>query len=169
MANQVNAIVPYEVAGNGPASLQVVWNGLVSEVWQLPVQQSSPAVFRAGSTGVGQAAVLNQNNSVNGPANPAARGEAIQIYATGGGQTTPPDTTGSVEGSSGNSTIAPVTVTIGGADAVVLYHVSAPLEIAGLLQVNAVVPAGAVPGEAVPIVITAGGISSPAGAAIAVR
>lgn len=168
-ANQMNAIVPYETGSGGIATLQVISNGQQSAVWQLPVAASAPALFTIGSTGVGQAAVLNQNNSVNGPSNPAARGEVVQIYATGGGQTAPSNSTGGIAGSSGDTTLLPVTVTIGGADALVTYHGSAPGEIAGLLQVNAIVPAGVTPGPAVPITFTAGGQSSQSGVTIAVK
>jgi uncharacterized protein (TIGR03437 family) len=47
---------------------------------------ASPGIFEAVSAGtVRQAAVLNQDNSPNSPANPAARGSIIQIYAVGAG------------------------------------------------------------------------------------
>lgn len=168
-ASQVNAIVPYETGTSGIATLQIISNGLPSAVWQLPVASSGPALFTAGSTGVGQAAVLNQNNSVNGASNPAARGEVIQIFATGGGQTSPASNTGAIAGGAGDATLLPVTVTIGGVDARVTYHGSAPGEVAGLLQIDAVVPATAPTSAAVPILITAGGATSQGGVTIAVK
>jgi uncharacterized protein (TIGR03437 family) len=168
-ASQVNAIVPYDTGASGIATLQVISNGVPSAVWQLPVASSAPALFTAGSTGVGQAAALNQNNSVNGASNPAARGEVIQIFATGGGQTSPASNTGAIAGSAGDATLLPVTVTIGGVSARVTYHGSAPGEIAGLLQIDAEVPATAPTGAAVPIFITAGGGTSVSGVTIAVK
>jgi uncharacterized protein (TIGR03437 family) len=168
-ASQVNAIVPYETGAGGIATLQVISNGVPSAVWQLPVAPSAPALFTAGSAGVGQAAALNQNNSVNAASNPAARGEVVQIFATGGGQTSPASNTGAIAGSSGDATLLPVTVTIGGVSARVTYHGSAPGEIAGLLQIDAVVPATAPTGAAVPIFITAGGGTSVSGVTIAVK
>jgi uncharacterized protein (TIGR03437 family) len=168
-ASQVNAIVPYETGSGGIATLQVISNGAPSAIWQLPVAAAAPALFTAGSTGVGQAAVLNQNNSVNSASNPAARGETIQIFATGGGQTSPASATGSVAGNPGATTLLPVTVTVGGMAAQVTYRGSAPGEIAGLLQIDAVVPAEVTPGPAVPIVIAAGGVTSQGGVSIAVK
>jgi hypothetical protein len=46
---------------------------------------------------------------------------------------------------------------------------SAPGEIAGLCQINAVVPTGVTAGPAVPVVVTAGGRQSPDGVTIAVQ
>ena len=40
---------------------------------------------------------------------------------------------------------------------------------AGLLQVNALVSAGATPGPSVPIALTVGGVRSPAGVTIAIK
>ena len=168
-ANQINAIVPYEVGASGTATIQVVSNGLPSASWGVPVAPSAPSMFAADSTGVGQAAVLNQDNSLNGSSNPAGAGSVIQIFATGGGQTVPASVTGTLAGNSLDTTALPVTVTIRGADAPVTYHGSAPGEVAGVLQVNAVVPPGITPGPAVPILITVGGNQSQSGATIAVE
>ena len=53
----------------------------------------------------------------------------------------------------------PVTVQIGGVNAAVVSATTAPGAIAGLFQVNAIVPANA-PAGAVPVVIQIGGASS---------
>jgi uncharacterized protein (TIGR03437 family) len=113
--------------------------------------------------------VLNQDNSVNGASNPAGAGSVIQIFATGGGQTVPASVTGTLAGNSLDTTALLVTVTIGGADAPVMYHGSAPGEVSGMLQVNAVVPPGIAPGPAVPIFVTVGGKQSQGGVTIAVQ
>jgi uncharacterized protein (TIGR03437 family) len=73
-ASQVNAIVPYGVGASGTATIQVVSNGLPSATWGIPVAASAPAIFAVDSNGVGQAAVLNQDNSVNAASNPAGAG-----------------------------------------------------------------------------------------------
>ena len=54
-------------------------------------------------------------------------------------------------------------VKIGGVDAFVQYAGQAPGAVAGLYQVNAVVPAGVTTGTAVEIVIAAGSFESPGG------
>jgi uncharacterized protein (TIGR03437 family) len=63
----------------------------------------------------------------------------------------------------------PVSVKIGGLDAEVLYAGGAPGSVAGLLQVNVRVPPGVVSGNAVPVVLTVGGVSSQPGVTMAVR
>ncbi len=144
--SQLNVIVPYEVTGSTIANIQVQWGGLPSAEWGIPVAPSSPAIFTIPENGAGQAAVLNQDNSVNSSSNPAARGTVIQIYATGGGQTSPASSTGSVAPAEANLTL-PVTVTIGAANAQVVYAGNAPGEAEGVVQINAVVPQSVMPGR----------------------
>jgi uncharacterized protein (TIGR03437 family) len=172
-ANQTNLIVPYEVAGKSSTVMQVVYvavtGTLQTAAWTVPVVSSAPGVFTADATGTGQGAVVNQDGSVNSAANPAARGSMISIYATGEGQTSPSGVTGSVSQSAAITPLLPVEATIGGIQATVQYAGSAPGEVAGLLQVNAIVPPGATPGSAVPIVVSVGGVLSQAGATISVQ
>ncbi len=141
-AAQVNVIVPYEVSGQ-PATTIVLQSGsLQSAAWTLPVAPTAPGVFTVGSSGVGTGAVLNQDNSLNAPNNPAAPGSVVQIYATGEGQTSPAGVTGTVAGSHANTPLQTVKVTIGGQDATVPYAGSSAGSVAGLLQINAVIPGG---------------------------
>jgi uncharacterized protein (TIGR03437 family) len=167
-ASQANVIVPYEVAGQATTTIALQSGGLKSAAWTIPVAATAPGIFALGSTGVGAGAVLNEDNSVNGADNPAVRGSVIQVYATGEGQTSPAGVTGSVMGSAGKTPLAAVKVTIGGQDAVVQYAGSSPGSIAGLLQVNAVVPQGVGPGTA-EVQISAGGVVSQSGVTIAVQ
>jgi uncharacterized protein (TIGR03437 family) len=168
-STQVNAVAPYEIAGNAVTTVQLDYNGTASLAWGIPVASSAPGIFTLDSSGQGAAAVLNQDNSLNTASNPAARGSAIQIFATGEGQTTPAGVTGSVTGSSPSIALAEVKVTIGGFDAPVQFAGSAPDSVSGLLQVNALVPAAVASGMAVPISITIGGVQSPDGVTIAVN
>jgi uncharacterized protein (TIGR03437 family) len=62
-----------------------------------------------------------------------------------------------------------VKVTIGGIEAPLQFAGSAPTAVAGLFQVNAVVPQGAPSGAAVPIVMSVGGVLSQSGVTIAVQ
>jgi uncharacterized protein (TIGR03437 family) len=157
--SQINAIVPYEVAGkSAAATAQIIVGGSVSQVWSIPIVPAVPGIFTLDSTGAGQAAVLNQDNSVNGPGQPAARGSVIQIFATGipvagaiTGSITPVPVPGSTD---------PVSVAIGGTTASIQYAGPAPGEVAGVIQVNAVVPDNAPTGPAVPIVLS---VSPPQG------
>jgi uncharacterized protein (TIGR03437 family) len=165
----VNAIVPYEVGTSSAATIQVTLNGVTSGTWGVPVVSSAPAPFTLTGSGVGAAAVLNQDNSVNGPSNPAARGTVIQIFATGAGLTSPPSITGSVSQSAAYLPVIPIGVQIGGVAADVQFEGLAPDMVSGLLQVNVTIPQGAWTGPAVPIAFEAGGWQSPVGATIAVQ
>jgi trimeric autotransporter adhesin len=163
---QVNAIVPYEI-GTGMATVQVTAGGIQAGAWAVPITPSAPSIFTVSSAGVGQGAVVNADGSVNSATNPAARGSAIQIYATGGGQTSPASTTGTVAQGAANLTL-PITVTIGGLSAQVLYAGSAPGEVEGVIQINAIVPL-VTPDPMAPLVVTIGGVTSQTGVTIAVR
>ena len=88
-AYQANVIVPYEVANQATTTIALQYGGVTSSAWSVPVAASAPGVFTIGATGLGQAAVLNQDSSVNSASNPAPRGSVIQIYATGEGQNVP--------------------------------------------------------------------------------
>jgi uncharacterized protein (TIGR03437 family) len=167
--NQLNAIVPFEAATSGKANVQVVSYGQPAAAWDVPLAPAAPSIFTIPAAGVGQGAVLNQDNSINGPANPAAPGTLIQIFATGDGTSSPPGITGSITKGAGNTPLLSVTVSIGGIGAPVAYAGAAPGEVAGLLQVNASIPLNAPAGPAVPIVITIGDAMSPPGVTIAVR
>jgi uncharacterized protein (TIGR03437 family) len=65
--------------------------------------------------------------------------------------------------------VLPVSVTIGGQVAQILYAGGAPGEVAGLMQINVQIPDGVQAGNAVPVVVKVGGVSSQAGVTIAVR
>jgi uncharacterized protein (TIGR03437 family) len=162
-------IVPYEIATRPTTTISLQFGGITSEAWTLPVAASAPGIFTVASSGLGPAAVLNQDNSVNSAANPAPRGSIIQIYATGEGQTSPPGVTGSVTGSDLKTPVQNVKVTIGGQDAMVQYAGSAGNAVAGLFQVNAVIPQAVVPGATLPISISVGGVPSQSGVTIAVQ
>jgi uncharacterized protein (TIGR03437 family) len=166
-AYQTSVMVPYEVQNS--TNIQVIYSGLSTGVWGVPVVPTAPAIFTTDATGTGQGAILNQDNSVNGASKPAARGSVIQIYATGEGQTSPQGVTGSVNGTNLKKPVLPVNVSIGGIDAVVQYAGSAPGEISGVLQVNVVVPQAVTPGSSVPVLLTIGSASSQAGVTVAVQ
>jgi uncharacterized protein (TIGR03437 family) len=63
----------------------------------------------------------------------------------------------------------PCSVTVGGVDAPLQYCGSAPGATAGLLQVNARIPADAPIGSAIPVVITIGKSSSQSTVTLAVK
>ncbi len=169
--NQINAVVPYEISGMQSVPVVVTTNSTASATFNVIVVATAPALFALGQNGSGQGAILNQNGSVNGTSNTAAPGSIIVIYATGEGITIPPTTTGTVTSSTGTSFPMPsakVTVMIGGVDAQILYAGEAPGLIAGVLQVNAVVPSTVAAGNQ-PVVLNVGGVSSPSSVTVDVQ
>jgi uncharacterized protein (TIGR03437 family) len=166
--NQINAIVPYETAGSAEATIQVLYGGTPAPSWSVPVVKAAPSVFTVSGSGVGQASVVNADGSVNAASNPAARGTIVQIYATGGGQTTPGSSTGTVAVGPANLLDTAV-VQIGGVNAQVIYAGAAPSEVDGVLQLNVLVPTSLAAGTSLPVVISIRGANSQTSATMAVN
>ena len=157
-AQQINAIVPYEIAGQTNANVVVAFGGSTSANLQTNVVATEPAIFSLSQGGNGQGAILNQDYSVNGANKPAAIGSVVQIFGTGEGQLVPPVQTGSVTPAVApfpKPAATPINVTIGGQPAQIEYAGEAPTLVSGVIQINAVVPAGTPSGNQ-PLVITIG-------------
>jgi len=167
--SQINVIVPYTIPGAAVTNVQVEYLDAASAGISVPIAPSAPSIFTVAGNGAGQGAVLNQDNSVNGPENPAARGSVIQIFGTGEGMTVPAEVTGVINGGQAGIPVLPVSVAIDGVNATVQYAGSAPYAVSGLFQVNAIVPQSITPGPAVPIVLTVGRASSPGDVTITVE
>jgi uncharacterized protein (TIGR03437 family) len=134
---QLNGQIPADIAP-GTYTIQVVSPyGLVEQ--PIVIQPAAPAIFQVGP---GLAAIANQDSSLNTPDNPATRGSVIVIYATGLGATA---AQGRLQ-----TAIAPVTVTLNGADLKPAFAGLTPGFI-GLYQVNVQVPAPSPPGLNLPI------------------
>ena len=166
-STQITAVVPYDVAAGASTQLQVTAGALASQPVMLSVAPTAPGIFTLSGTGSGQAAVLNQDGSINSPTNPAAPGSEVSIFATGGGQTIPAGVNGQVISTPAPTNAIAVAVIIGGQPAQVVYSGGSPGLISGVLQVNAIVPSGATGN--VPIVLTIGGASSQPGVTIWLR
>ena len=172
-ATQINVNAPWEIAGRITVNVTVEYNGVTSTPVGLRVDNTSPAIFTLNTTGSGQAAVLNQDGSVNGALSatlrPATPNSVIAVYMTGAGQTSPVGITGSVSPSNQLLRItAPVTATIGGQNANVEFIGAAPGLITGVFQVNLRTPVGIV-GNTLPLSISINGVATPAGPTIAVQ
>jgi len=155
-----SVIVPYAVAGSTTASVVLKTGGQTTAAFTIPVAASVPGVFTSNDGGTGQAVVFNQDGTVNTAANPAAKGSVIVLYATGEGTTNPPGQDGLISSSDIlREPVLPVSLTIGGQAATVLYAGSAPGNVAGVMEVEATIPAGAASGAA-PVVLTVGSATS---------
>jgi len=165
-ASQINAIVPYEVAGQNTATVQLLYDG-GSGTWGVPVVPAAPAIFTVDETGAGPAAVLNQDNSINSPAMPAARDSVIQIFATG--IPVAGAITGTITPALNPNGAPPLSVSIGGVNAPVIYAGPAPGAPAGLFLLKVTVPPAAVTGVAVSLTLSVGAVQSQAGVTISVK
>lgn len=167
-ATQSSGIVPYSVAGK--TSVQVVgeYRGQRSAPITLNVAPTAPGLFSANQSGSGQGALLNENGSYNSAANPAARGSVIVLFGTGEGQTNPPGVDGLVAAPPYPAPALPVTVTVGGRPATILYAAAAPGLVTGLFQVNVRLAADTPTGNQ-PVVVTVGGVASQSNLTVAVQ
>ena len=171
-AAQINAVVPYEVGNTNPL-VQVSFMGKTSNALSLTTTSTNPALFTANGTGSGPAAILNQDNSYNGPDNPAPKGSYITVYLTGEGQTSPPGVTGQVTTVSQVPPVTPrptlpVAVLINGQPASIAFYGEAPTFVSGVMQLNIQIPANA-PSGILPIQVSVGGNSSPSGVTVFVQ
>ncbi|MBM3784767.1 MAG: hypothetical protein FJW30_10430, partial [Acidobacteria bacterium] len=81
--NQINAQVPFEIAGKPTVKVTVEPAGFEASLpVEISVNPAAPGLFAAGPE---RAAALNQDYSLNTPATPAAAGDVIQLFLTGQG------------------------------------------------------------------------------------
>ncbi|MGP0070917.1 MAG: hypothetical protein ACLPWF_03150 [Bryobacteraceae bacterium] len=169
-AGQVNAVVPYSVAGKNATVVQLEYLGVMSNPVTMQVAATAPGVFSITGSGQGQGAILNAHDgTVNSAFNPAARGDWVSIFATGGGLTAPASVDGFVASAPLPAPIAGVSVSMGGLTCQIDFVGAAPGLVSGVLQINAQVPAGLAPGSAVPVQIQIGSVISSAAVTVAIR
>jgi uncharacterized protein (TIGR03437 family) len=133
-----------------------------------------PGLFAQNSQGSGPGAILNQDNSVNGPGNAAAKGSIVQVFMTGEGATSPASVTGKIT----TATLPPPQVTpapllsvgvlINGQPATWTYAGEAPGMAAGLMQLNVQIPLNAQSGP-LSIIVSIGGNFSQSGVTVSVQ
>jgi uncharacterized protein (TIGR03437 family) len=93
--NQINFQVPMGAPQTGTADLQVVEVATSRVLGDTTVAMvpAAPGLFTLAGNGIGSAAALNQDGTVNGEFNPAAQGTVITLFGTGQGYIpgAPPD------------------------------------------------------------------------------
>jgi len=167
-SGQINTVVPFGVTGT-TAQVQVLFQGQPTASTTVQVQPASPAVFSLSANGGGQGAILNQDGSVNSSNNPASRGSVVAIFATGAGLTKPASVDGHLTATPYPAPLLPVSVSIDGRPAQILYAGAAPGLIAGVVQIDVVVPAGASQQSYDEVVVTVGDYVSPSAVTISVQ
>jgi uncharacterized protein (TIGR03437 family) len=174
-STQISAVVPYEMALVGNPAVWVKYSNQTSNAYPLTTAPTAPGLFTQNSQGSGPGSILNQDYSVNGPTNAAAKGTIVMLYLTGEGQTNPPGVTGAIT----TATLPPpqvtpapvsaVTVTINGQPAPnVQYAGEAPGFVAGLAQINVQIPSNAPSGN-LSIAVSIGGVVSQNGVTVSVK
>ena len=162
---QINILTPPDLPTSGPIAVVVTDNGLASGSVNVTAQAVAPSFFLIDTAGHVAAQHANFSSvGSTGTATPAAPGETIILYGNGFGVTTPAVSKGVLQ-SGDAALVVPPTVTIGGTSANVVYS---GLIGTGLYQINVTVPATLPNGDA-PVIATAGGVSTPAGALITVH
>jgi uncharacterized protein (TIGR03437 family) len=158
---QVNFEVPWELAGQSQTAISASINGETSPAQTINLAPYAPGLFSTNSQGSGPGAILDSSYNLVSSSNPATAGVTIiQIYCTGLGPVTnqPPSGSPPLTNQLSQTTATP-TVTIGGAQAQVLFSGLAPGSV-GEYQVDAIVPAASSKGAAVPVVLAIGGATS---------
>jgi uncharacterized protein (TIGR03437 family) len=160
-AGQVNAQIPYTLPPGATLSLIAQRGNRLSVPQTVSLVVAEPAIFTTNLVGTGQGHIY----VVPGPGvqvladinAPAKAGDVLQIYCTGLGPVSPKVTAGSATPTDTlYQTTNTVTMTIGGVQVTPLFAGLTP-GFTGLYQINAIVPAGVMPGDQVPVVITVGG------------
>jgi minor extracellular serine protease Vpr len=155
---QVNAFVPWELAGQSSAQMKVTTDeSFYGNVITIPLQSTAPGFFPISGN---IAAARDANNNIVTASNPAVRGQAIVLYCNGLGPLSNPPASGAPASSTqlSQTTTLPV-VTIGGQTVTPIFSGLSPGSV-GLYQVNVTVPTSLSAGNQ-PITISIGGQTSP--------
>ncbi len=150
---QINAQFPAELSGITSASIVVTTALGSSPAETAVVAPVSAGVFTLDGLGRGPAAALHPDGRVVNATQPARRGEAVQIFATGLGTTSPQVASGTPAPAAPLArTLETPVVMVGGIRAEVLFSGLAP-GFAGLNQVNITIPAAAPTGDVVELLV----------------
>jgi uncharacterized protein (TIGR03437 family) len=166
--NQINAIVPYGVAGESGTTVKITGpSGPLT--LGISVGDTAPSLFTSGESGTGGLAALNQDTTINSPSNPAAKGSVVVLFGSGGGAMDMQFADGLVTGTDLGRITAPVWVRFGKLPGTVYYAGSAPAEVNGVFQINVAIPNDLAVGGQVPVQVIIGSFASPPGTTISVQ
>ena len=161
-SSQVNLLVPWELANQSQTSLTATVNGQSGPAQTVILAQFSPGIFAMNGQGTGQGAIVDAiSGRLLDSSNPAIPGSTyVSIYCTGLGPVSNQPASGAPSPSNPLAQTPTLpTVTIGGTNAPVLFSGLAPGWV-GEYQVNAQVPPTSTTGNAVPVALSIGGVTS---------
>jgi uncharacterized protein (TIGR03437 family) len=141
-ANQINAIVPFEVAGTQQTVVGLQYFGIVAMSATLLVAPSATGIFTTGGLGT-QIKAFNQDGTLNSSANPAARGSIVSMWGTGMGLLTQSYADGQIVTGPLGTPVNPPAISMDSLPLETQYLGQAPGLVAGAIQINVVVPAAA--------------------------
>ncbi len=156
-SRQINAIVPMDLpfhlvvaAGQEllKVRLSVLHQGATVGAFDVSVNFGHPGLFRLEPGHATQAAAVNSDGTINGPAHPAAAGSIVSLWGTGFGPGSPACTTGELnfQRATGLLPILNAYMFTGGR-ASATYVGSAPGLLCGITQLNIQIPSDTPPGE----------------------
>jgi uncharacterized protein (TIGR03437 family) len=177
---QINAQLPWNLlapnAESGVANVVVSRGANNSQPREVPLARFSPGIYTFRQDGTGPAVTVNGDGTVSQPAGsipgvnarPVRIGEGFFFYASGLGPVDPPLADGANSLDALRRTVTEPVVRVGGVQAQVFFAGVTP-EFPGVYQVNLIaVPQGVQPGDAVPLQISIGGLTTSDLATIAV-
>ncbi len=143
-ARQINAQVPFEISGKTSTVVTLEYNGAALATFAIPVRAADPGLFRLQPNLSAQAYAVNEDGTINGPANPAARGSVIALWGTGFGSISPGCPTGGMNPPYAVNLESDLSVVI--VPATTVYAGSAPTLACGVAQINVRISTDATPG-----------------------
>jgi uncharacterized protein (TIGR03437 family) len=173
-STQVTCIVPYEIQ-QGAVQVQLTYLGQPSAAYVLQYAPTEPGIFTAMPDGTGLAAAVQYDakgnyQGQNSSSNPASPGWYIAFYVTGEGIIPTPAVDGAITAS---STVVPLLgppfVLIDNLPSTVTYFAEADGIVSGVMQVNAMVPAGVHTSRAVSLSLSMNGTGSQSGVTIYIK
>jgi len=164
----ISAQIPWEVQGS-TATIIVTRNGVASAEKSVPMAEFSPGIYAINGLAVANLALaLNADGTLAQAANavlglaahPAKIGDSVTILATGLGKVDPPPASGADSKGTVRNVVTPPQVLLGGITAPVT---SATLssDFVGAYQVQITVPESSPAGNAVPLQLQVGEVTSP--------
>jgi uncharacterized protein (TIGR03437 family) len=172
-SRQVNAQAPFELSGKTVTNISLVYNEVTVGSISVQANAGRPGIFRLHPGVASQAVAVNQDGTLNGVSNPAARNSIVSIWGTGFPPLDPPCATGGLNPPKAVNLAAGWQIYLGDGNQVV-YAGSAPGQLCGVVQINLLLPstAGAVedlrPQSGNPMTGQTGGASA-IGATVAVK